>query len=48
MSDPKSTAQVIASFKDKDKITALFLGEKSMKEAEKIFKENNIKYIKSI
>lgn len=42
MSDPLNTAKIILESRWKDKIVAIFLGNKSMKNAVKILKENNI------
>lgn len=49
MSDAKNTAKVIIESRWKNKIIALMLGEKSVKEAKKILKDNNIPvYTKAI
>ena len=42
MSEPEKTAQILASSIHKDKIIALFLGDKSIEKAVEILKENKI------
>ncbi len=50
MSEIKKTAEVIAGFKNRinNQIIALFLGKKSMKEANNIFEENKIPYFNTL